>query len=136
MTHYRNGWIRTNITSGWHPLILSTKTLPLSYVPKSTISPKVRLTSALPDRYVFRFLTRLVFWVPTGGGFVLLLTVVRVSTSHFAPISGRRNRTNNFRETANPSGLTWEDTTATERQDSNLHKFYHFTIGANSYVPK
>lgn len=48
--------------------------LPFNYVPKCTISPKVRLTSTLPDRCVFRFLTLQVFWLPEGGGFVLLPT--------------------------------------------------------------
>lgn len=69
---------------------------PISYVPICTVSPKVRPTSALPDRCVFRFLTRLVFWLPTGGGFVLLFVLTDSTGEH---LSRFRHRSNSFQET-------------------------------------
>ena len=59
------------------------------------ISSKVRPTSALPDRYVFRFLTRLVFWLPTGGGFVLLFVLTDSTGEH---LSRFRHRSNSLRD--------------------------------------
>ena len=66
------------------------------HVPKCTISSKVRPTSALPDRCVFRFLTRLVFWLPTGGGFVLLFVLTDSTGEH---LSRFQHRSNSFQET-------------------------------------
>ena len=56
----------------------------------------MRPTSALPDRCVFRFLTRLVFWLPTGGGFVLLFVLTDSTGEH---LSRFRHRSNSFQET-------------------------------------
>ena len=86
-----------------------------------TISPKVRPTSALPDRCVFRFLTRLTFRVSTGEGFVCFHRTLPMPesigierTAYAMPIDEDSGQ-------LYPSGLTWEDTTASERQESNLH---------------
>ena len=57
----------------------------------------------------------------------------RIRFAHYplTLISGK-SQVLSFRETVNPSGLTWEDTTASKRQDSNLHtQQYGRTIAAS-----
>ena len=85
-----------------------------------TISPKVRPTFVLPDRYVFGFLTRLAFWMPTGGGFVCFHRTLPMPESVGIERTAYAMSIDEDSGQLYPSGLTWEDTTASEQKDSNL----------------
>ena len=79
----------------------------------------MRPTSALPDRCVFSFLARLAFWVPTGGGFVLVQLTPLVRNGRHFKIGATVFLVVLFGKLY-PSGLTWEDTTASPGEDLHL----------------
>ena len=76
-------------------------------------------TSALPDLCVFRFLTRLTFWMPTGGGFVLIQLMPLVRNGHPFKIGATIFLVVLFGKLY-PSGLTREDTSACAGKDLHL----------------